>query len=65
MAIECYFKECKHHSVHTEQDGPYCYEIKCLATKEESVVFQKARDEELKRVYGESKCPTQKPESTS
>jgi len=48
MAIECYYRDCKHHSSQTEKDeGPYCYEKECLATKEQIVAFSTERDKEI------------------
>ena len=29
MASECHRIECRFHSCHTEDDGPFCYEVEC------------------------------------
>lgn len=49
MTAECYYKQCPFHSIHTiPDDGPFCYEPKCLATEQKMVEWQKERNEELK-----------------
>lgn len=48
MTTECYFKQCPFHSTHSDKDdGPYCYERKCLATDEKCIQWQAERDAEL------------------
>jgi hypothetical protein len=44
MTIECYYSDCPHHSFHDgEDDGPFCYESKCLATEQEIKIYAEKR----------------------
>lgn len=47
MSIECYYKWCPHHSIHTGQDGPFCDELECVATEEEMKKYLALRAAEL------------------
>ena len=59
MTIECYFKECSHHSYQTEKDdGPFCYQESCLATKEQLIDFGVQRGKEIEEMYKEMKVYT-------
>lgn len=59
MTIECYFKECPHHSSQTEKDdGPFCYQESCLATKEQLIDFGVQRGKEIEEMYKEMKVYT-------
>ena len=46
MTIECYYGACPHHGTNETppDEGPFCYQLKCLATEEQVVSYQKARD---------------------
>ena len=52
MPIECYYRWCKYHGVHDPDprfnEGPFCYEEDCHATKEDILIFSQKRKEELK-----------------
>jgi hypothetical protein len=45
MTIECYFDNCKYHSVHYSNDGPFCDENECRLTEEEAKKLEKERIE--------------------
>jgi len=50
MTIECYHNSCKYHSCNfIKDDGPFCDEDDCKATKEELAQYDKEREEYLKK----------------
>jgi len=51
VTIECYYGKCKYHA----DDGPFCDEEDCRATKEELEVYGKSRAEYLKGLQKEDK----------
>lgn len=55
MTIECYYKWCKYHSIHDEEDeGPFCFEQECRATPAELNSFAILRRQELDQINKES-----------
>ena len=52
MTIECYYKHCKYHSIHTDpEDGPFCYELECRASEEDRECFEYLRQYELRNIH--------------
>ena len=50
--IECYYKTCPNHSNHEfPDDGPFCYETKCLRTEEEINMLAAERRKELIEIH--------------
>lgn len=45
MTIECYYKWCPHHEYNQQNgdDGPFCYQPKCLASEEDIRAYQELR----------------------
>ena len=44
MTIECYFSDCPKHSIHDyPDDGPFCYEMECVAIPAKIEEYRKKR----------------------
>ena len=48
MTIECYYDTCIWHSTQDGEDGPFCDEQTCLASKKELQQFEMIRQEYLR-----------------
>lgn len=52
MTIECYHGDCKFHGTKTGVDeGPFCFEPECRASKKEIKRFEIKRKEYLNSIY--------------
>lgn len=55
MSAECYYGECRHHSVNYDPySGPFCDEPYCRASPQELEKFGEQRVIYLKQLYGDT-----------
>lgn len=56
MTMECYYSTCIYHCTQLGDDGPFCDEVECLASKKELQAFEVIRQEYL-RILNEKEKP--------